>query len=434
MANRTLFYPKRLVGQGSEQVQSLRSYLEHLALAHNMKPRAMLETLFATYPVTQHEAAIPTLLKRCSVHGNAALGPELRERLELATGCSLEEAGLWRFSRLLAPTNLARNRTMYCPCCVQEGEELPYIRLLWVADCVTACPIHGVRFRADSECGAPATERLPLQKRPSLGGVCTQCGSVGFRCVTETPESASVEEIAVARQVARLLGLPKATTDAFTPESLRAGLKQLVSAVYGGSVVRASREAGLSRASVCTWAAGGRPGLPWLVQLCLHAGADVVQLLGGSYSPLDDQSMTGKQYDVMGRTYNFAQTDNETVRQLLREAAREANPPSLREFARRHGLHIDTPKKRFPAEARALAEVGRAHLKRIRQMQYEEAVASYTRAAQALQGKGLCIHERSVQQESGVVAFSQNASRVRALQSVLSRFRAHEDEETVAAA
>lgn len=105
MSKRTLFYPKALTAQGTDQVQSLLSYLEHLALAHNMKPRALLETLFAAFPM-QQPTAIADLLRQCRVHGIASMGTDLKERLELATGASLSGATLVGSRGFLLPRAL----------------------------------------------------------------------------------------------------------------------------------------------------------------------------------------------------------------------------------------------------------------------------------------------------------------------------------------
>jgi hypothetical protein len=423
VSERSLFYPRQLTGQGTGQVQSLQSYLEHLALSHNMKPRVLLETLLRAYPLESFQGAIQTMMKRWSVHGNANLGPELKQRLELATGSCLDGSTLERYRSIFGATSLTRLDVAYCPCCVQEDEGLPYIRLLWQVQCVTACPIHKVKLRLAKTCGAPASERLPLQKRPTLGGVCSQCGSVGFKCVDETPLAADREEIWVAHQVASLIAVPREVSANFTPESFRQGLNEVVQSTYGGSVVRASRDAGLSRASVCTWSRGAKPSLPWILQLCFHACADVVAMLGGSFQFSTEPWTAGRKIEVLPRPYTFAGVDDDQIRERLRAAAQLAEPPSLREFARLHGMHIDTPRNRFPVEARLLAAARKIFEARERERLYEEALAAYDGAAQRLWATGRSVTKNVLQREAGLMAFSQNAVRVRALETVLSMFK-----------
>lgn len=234
---------------------------------------------------------------------------------------------------------------------------------------------------------------------------------------------ASVGERWVAEQAARLLELPLEAVASFTPETLRSGLVELVKGAFKGSVVRASRESGLSRASVCTWVKGATPGLPWLLQLCFTARADVVALLGGSFRLLENDGSARESIDVMPRTYNQAALTAPEISQLLRQAVSEPEPPTLRQFALRNGLHPDTPRHRFPEEATALARARATYEERAREQRFRQAVGAYTAAGHSLQQRGLAVHAKSLQTESGLVAFSQHPPRVRALNAALTGFR-----------
>lgn len=426
MLKRTLFYPKALTGQGTADVQALRSYIEHLAFAHHMKPRSLLELLVEQAPRAGRQS-FPREFARMRIHGHASLSKDLQDRLEAATGVSLAGSNLLRFTNVLAPTNLTRDDTLYCPCCVAEGDDMPYIRLLWKLQCVTACPVHRVKLRSSDHCGAAASDKLPVHKRPAIGGVCAQCGSLGFKCITAPAEAASPQEVWVATQAARLLATPVDST--FELADLQSGLKELVDRTYDGSVVAASLSSGLARASVHSWVAGARPGLPWLLQLCMHAGADPVALLGGSFVALPDQALSGRQYEVLPRDYKFAATDDATIRQRLTEASQAAEPPSIREFARECGIHVDTPRQRFPAEVTLLAAARKSYVERLNEERYQAAVQAYRAAAKALAAEGMTIHIKRVQERSGLVAFSQHRSRVRALRTVMAEFRPKEEEE-----
>lgn len=436
MAKRTLFYPQPLLGQDTGDAQSLRSYIERLALSHNMKPRGLLDTLLKEHPLEDLSADLHQLQKRWAVHGFAEVGAQLQSRLEAATGSSLAGATLMRYKGLFASVNLTRaNDPVYCPCCVteSEGAELPYGRLLWEVQCVEACPVHRVKLRSAKLCGAQPEERLPANQRPSLSGVCIQCGSVGFKCLAKEPLPATGDEIWVASQVRRLLDLPIERVARCSAESLRTGLTELVKCVYGGSVVRASQQAGLSRASVYTWVAGEiLAGLPGLLQICFHAKADVCALIDGVYRSLDSspaEKSPPRRLQVVERTYNRSELNDDQIRELLEAAATEAEPPSLMQFARRHGLNVDVPRQRFVREAAVLAAANAQHMQLVYERRYVEAVHAYTAAVQALLRQGLSVHAKSIQKQSGVVAFSQNHPRVRALQEVLSKHRLETGEE-----
>jgi hypothetical protein len=438
VAKRTLFYPRPLLGQGTDAVQSLRSYIEHLALDHNMKPRALLGTLLDVFTFDGLSMELHRLLARWGIHGFAEVGYQLQARLESATGVSLAGSTLSRFAGLFSAVNLTRsNEAVYCPCCVADSEPLPYGRLLWEVQCVAACPVHRVKLRSAKVCGGPASERLSVARRPSMSGVCSQCGSVGFKCIAEAPVQASDEEVWVAEQVQRLIALSSEAVARCSPASMRQGLVALVEEVYGGSVVRASREAGLSRSSVSVWVAGDfTPGLPWLLQLCSHARADVCALLDGSFKAMgaadEDHSAERRPMEVIHRRYERPELTDIQIRELLLDAAKEAEPPSTARFARRHCLNADVLRKRFVQESRALAAANSEYMERVYERRYADSVASYSAAAHALLRQGKGVHARSLQQQSGLVAFSQNQLRVRALRAVMEKFRRGADNAKVA--
>lgn len=433
MAERTLFYPRELIGQGTGQVESLRSYAEGLSLAHHMKPRVLLETLLRAYPFEGPYCNLQGLVKDWAIHGFSDLGSQIGARLELATGRTLVGATLARYQGLFSSTNLTRpGEPLYCPCCVAETEELPYGRLLWEIQCVTACPVHRVKLRSSKVCGAPTAERLPAARRPTMRGVCMGCGSVGFKCVKEPSEPASDDAVWAAQQVGRLLAMDPEALARCSPRTVRQGLAALVQAAYGGSVVLAALQAGLSRGAVCMWVKGTAvPGLPWLLRLCFHSGADVIALLGGSFRRLgaDEREQSRQLSEVVEREYTKRPTYSKPqLKKFLLAALDAAEPLSPAELSRRLGLHRDQLRKRCPEESQALAAAHDAHRRRVYEQRYRQAVGAYTKAACALRERGKRAHAKALQVESGVVAFSRNAPRVRALREVMSAFARGADE------
>ena len=281
MLERTMFYGLPLAGVGTSRVESFRSYVQRLALAHCMKPLALIDTLLERFPWAGPMFDMPSVLKDWRVHGVSQVGVELRQRFASATGVDLERSALGAFSGLVAGSHLARlGSARYCPLCVREPDA--YGQLLWEVACVRVCPEHRVRLREATVCGAPESERLPANARPKASHVCSTCGSLGFACLTDAVTPATDEELWVAEQVGRLLAVAPQVGAAWTPTALQQGLRKVVDGAYHGSVVAASLGAGLSRASVCTWVSGKfKPSFAGLMQLCHHARVDVVELLGG---------------------------------------------------------------------------------------------------------------------------------------------------------
>lgn len=417
MLERTLLYPQVLRGVESGQVQSLLSFLEHLAMAHSCKPRRLLERLCSTGPVERSAAEVLMIYKRVAVHGTSPMTIWLRKRLERATGTDLSLSTLDRFESVLASSQLIKRETFYCPCCVQETREATYSRLLWCVECVYVCPIHKVRLRRAAVCGAPESEHLCRQNRPLLGSVCGKCGSIGHRCVTEAPEPATVEKLWVAQQVQRLLELPMEEVRSLSLESFRQGLQAVMDADYGGSPVKAALESNCGRTTIFNWTKGGRPALPSLLRLCAHSKIDVIALLKGRRQLLTLGD--GGKYDVLKRGYSKRRDDKDELRQKLLDAASLPVPPSVKEFARSNGLYIEYPRRHFRKESDLLAEAHRLHLKKRWEYRHNEQRAAFCAAASSLRERGEVVTSKAVQKEAGIIVFSQNQRRMRSLYEAL---------------
>lgn len=418
MSDRTLFAKLSLMGQGTGQVQCLRSYLQHVAFRHSLKPTRLLSVLAQRYSDVPVSAAASSLQGGANLHTGVYVPQRLRRALELATGENLRASTL---EQLYGAFSLSRSRGLgemrYCAFCVQEDAQPPYARLLWELSFVQACPLHGVKLRRRG-CGAPESEHLPIQERPVLDGVCHLCGSVGFKCVSERPEVADPHSIALAREAARVLELQGRAEFTFDESLLREGISKLVNARYGGSVVSAAQDAGLSRGTVCIWLRGSRAALPYVLQLCVRTGADVEHLLQGEYVRAAENYAECSDLRVPAQ-YRYNNLSSQTLKQLLTEASRRPIPPSVHAFAREIGIHIDTPRHRAPQEARLLSSAyARSCAERSQKVeaQYERA---YEAAAMGLLAEGRGVHRKSLQERSGVHGFRADSPKRRALERVV---------------
>lgn len=418
MTDRTLFSRQPVLGAGTGQVQSLRSYIQRLGLAHSLKPRKVLQVLRAHYPDVPETTAANGLTGDFNIH-SSGVAVRLRKALESATGVDLSTT---TFELLAAAYSMSRSAgggaMRYCPACAQEGDGLPYGRLLWDLDFVTCCPVHGVKLRNHKICGAPAAGKLPLQNRPSADGVCPMCGSLGFRCIREAPEVASASELQVATDAERLIAHVARTHVALCPDRLRAGVTKIVEARWGASPVRASEGTGLARSSVWTWLkAGISPSLPLMIQFCVRSNADLLAATLGEFRALH-QSATNLS---LRASYRHSNVSTETLKQLLIDASKADIPPTVYEFSRGLGVHIDTPRRRAPEEAKLLAAANsRAAKKRVEQ-QFAYYRRRFHEAAVELARDGLPVHRKSVQTRSGIPTFSRGMRRA-ALDQALAEF------------
>lgn len=439
MRERTYFYGMPLAGVGTASVESFRSYVQRLAFMHCLKPLTLFHVLFERFPWEGRMFALDEVIKRWTIQAGGELGGKMRDALRQATGVDISLSAFSTFKHLVADQHLAKlgRCGRYCPLCVAQPDA--YGQLLWETDCVTACPIHRVRLRSALGCGADEADHLKRNEMPRLCNVCTTCGSVGFACVKTEPEPASDAEVWVATQVGQLLAAPPTVCESWTPELLRHGLHALVVAAYGGSVVRATREAGLSRSSVCVWIRGSiRPSFSPLLQLCQHAGADLVELFGGRFVRTDAipaahepdvecaPAFVGlraprKQVDLFERPY-VPSSYTVDVGEALVAASKLAEPPNVKRFAMDIGINVRTCSQKWPEQTALLVEASARYQRKLTQLRFDSDVASYQKIAKELDDEGQLVSAAQLQRGSGLVAFSRNPARVSAMHAVLERY------------
>lgn len=446
MLERTLFYGLPLRGLGTASVESLRSYVQRLAFAHHLKPRGLLEILKERIGGEGAPLFLHSMLRDWRVHGSGPTGTRLCAMLQAATGVELARSTLGHISGLLAEQHLVLTGIgRYCPVCVQEnagghcddfGEGrmamaggAAHGQLLWEVSAVSACPAHGVRLQDAGKCGAPEQERLTVNSKPSLSPVCRGCGSIGFRCASGVSEAASASEVLAAQQVGQLLAVSDEVASAWTAKTLQAGLRAVVALAYEGQVVRAAREAGLSRSSVCSWAAGSlRPNLAGLVQLACHSRTDIVEMFGGRAVPLSGtpwvRDTNVPPTDIARRRSYRRLVNAAEVEAALRAAVLEAEPPTLRRFADRHQTSPRHLRERWPDLSEALANAASLRRQMEAGARAANATATYERAAADLLKQGKPVTPKLLQQTTGLVAFSQNQSRLSVLRDVVRRHSA----------
>lgn len=426
-SERTFLFPLELAGVGTVDVEGLHSYIERLAFEHGVKPRALLETLTARYPLGGKKLTLVTLLKTWDVHGFSLVSRKLRDSLEHATGISLRSSTLHRFNHLFPCMHLTRaGGLVHCPECVKENDGIGHGQLLWDVCGVNACARHGLRLRSSEACGAPASERLRVMQRPALRTVCSGCGALGFSCIASPTEAATEAEVWVANQVGSLLTLRDDEIAALTKESMLRGLQALVREAFGGTV-GASKRCRMSKGSLSMWVRGlGAISLGALLQLCSFARVDVLKVMSGDVTADDCAGNHGTAGALILSRKQKKQAklvlSDEDARQALMAAASQAEPPSFTRTMNEMGMDRRVAQRRFPQECKALADARVKWLETIYQQARRSVEQTYIAAATELAQQGKKVTSKSLQRQAGLVAFSQNAPRVEVLRSVVARF------------
>jgi TniQ len=182
--------------------------------------------------------------------------------------------------QVIASKGLLADDDRHCPLCI-GGDEHSYGRLIWDLACVNACHIHGIHL-VPSTCEAPAEKQLPLSRRKTIYGVCSTCGSIGYRCRKQPPQTASPDDLWKAQQAGELLSFLPEAQELFSRERTVQGLKSLVEMFAEGKAAVAARHAGMNKSVLWGWVNGNYlPSLGLLLDLCLATGVSLVSVMQG---------------------------------------------------------------------------------------------------------------------------------------------------------
>jgi hypothetical protein len=423
--SRSIFYGLPLVGVGTPQVESLRSYLLRLAAEHSMIPREVVATVTSLQPHHRPDENLKTIWSGFPVSGTSDRAVRLATMLSEATGVDLAPASLVRFRHVISAHRLCHSRkTRYCPECVRQrvGDAHVHAPLLWELKIVNACPVHGVRLLPTAECGVPPSARLPINRRVSLPGVCGRCGSIGFRCVGAS-DLAGERDIWVATQAGKLLALSATESRSLTREMLTAGIREMVDVRFDGKPVQAATQARLARSTVLHWLKGAEGvELAALLELAYLADADVTELFRGRYTEVGvaiDAQRGGDTARILPPRYE--RHDWTSVQVALSDAANDENMPSLLSVLAPFGIDNSEARRRYPTECRTVASRHDAARRKQWRQVYDASYVAFSKAAAELRYRGVEPTWSRVQEAANLACFgaTRNTYRSRALEDVL---------------
>lgn len=175
--NASVLYRLDPLGLGSEDVESLTSYITRLAYAHNLYVTTLLYHLIKPYFSEKYSDYINVYnYGTYKVNGNGDLAIETVRILENLTGYKdLSSLTLVSFSSLISNVSLMEHHKSWCPICYEEmkmNSKPIYDKLIWTFKDYKYCFKHHLKlFKKCQNCNAVQKEL----SRKSRIGFCQYC-------------------------------------------------------------------------------------------------------------------------------------------------------------------------------------------------------------------------------------------------------------------
>lgn len=334
------------IGVGTPLVEGLSSYIARLADAHAVSVGDLMGR--ELWPLTSSSLSSPKRGRRPRSHGfhaqtyviNGSRKPSQRvvaavEKATYRTG--LRSLTLLPFDGVLSHQHLFRTLRSWCPACYEEwrtANQAIYEPLLWSFDLVTVCPVHSRSL--ETHCRACGRVQPPLAvfSRP---GYCSQCQQwLGGSGLSRRPmeQDKRRQHNWNARAIGDLLAFALEVESKTHIDVLRANLKHAVQEVSDGNCAAFAQRCKVSRSAFCSHLNGYHlPTLDVLLRICHQISVPIVALYKSDFR-VSKQTLysSGEQQQEASK-----RRSSDELRNLLRCAASEVPPPSLREIASRWG-------------------------------------------------------------------------------------------------
>lgn len=388
-------------GQGTAQVESLVSYLCRLAVSHSTSVTALARVV-AREMGKEFRTDFDWRDRSLSGAGEAAIA--WTGALSALTGVRrLDTLTLTPCRQVFAQKGLLHlGGGRWCPQCLHEDRlqgHAPYFRLTWDIKAVTACAQHGIELHHTCpECGRTGVRHKAAYVVP---GWCTHCGA--FLGAQTESVRASPEALWVAREVGGLLGAQSGMEQPAGLSTFREALTKVVARMDGGNGAAFGARIGVAKSTVHYWVQGKTAiTLNAGLRIAAKAGLSLVQLVEGKLDdwqpPLVTEQLDlglalgGPRQRAVGRALDW-----EAIRAQLLQFARQVQPVSLAEVARR--LEVDASYLYLHAnkEARLVGARWREHTQHVAVQRREWAKQQTRSRCEELLVQGRALNLREMQ-------------------------------------
>jgi hypothetical protein len=386
--------PKAL---GTNQAESVFSYLSRLATAHHVSIARLLEYL-GEIAGQKRFSSIAHLSQGKLCGDSEALISALTKatgRGEVA-GCTLRSlSGVLHFRRTLSHFQ----SPLHCPLCVEECT-FPngWNRLIWEIQCVDACVVHGV-ILIDSTCGRESGAWVHPQGRALLSGVCRRCGTIAFRCKDRHVCDASSAQNWIAHEIGTLVAAAS-SGEVFSRNVLLRTTEEVVRLSWG-SLAQAERSLDLTQGCLShVFNSSHLFEFRMFVNICAQLGVEPISMLRGN--PRTGKVMPDAFVAVARTSPRRARTRAE-IEVMLPEILAVSPNISFAKLISRLGVDGTRLKQRFPDIAREMRERHRYESRRRKWLRLL-AIGRKFRALRAqLQAEGITFNGANIFERTGIM-------------------------------
>jgi len=355
----TVLFALPPLGLGSDQVESLTSYVRRLSAKHVVSPVSLLRGLVFE---PSGRSIDPAALK--GALNGATLATELVvcRLIELTGVPEVRSCTLLAVRDVLGLRRGFADRRRWCPRCLAESE--PYDRLSWAISVVWSCAVHHSQLRDSCACCGRAHFPLHPLSSPTA---CPFCGAL----LVGGPEPSRPEDR--LRDLASELlervqrGVP------IDPAAFQLGIR--TASASGGRSQFASA-AGVSDACLKALLRSGRhrPEIGTVLKIVAASGQRLDEFLGGLRTFRSNRAKRSQGVAIVrGRTARLPRTKVNPARLQQIQGALdhalsvpEIETPTIAELMRRCGVSRELLMARFPRQYREL--LASRHRRALRQL------------------------------------------------------------------
>lgn len=353
---RSRLYHLEPMGLGTFYVESLTSYIERLASAHNVTARNLL--LFEIAPlVKQH--SISKLIRNsfCVNHffkkhlnGMSKKASSYVHALEALTLCKdLYFLTMLPWVEITDIRGSFRSNSAWCPACYEEwrlAKKVIYEPLIWSFSPVEICPFHHQPLVFQCPSCNRASALITAYSEP---GYCYSCRAwLGRELISINTFKLEISELERQESIVANIGeiLAVAPSLASLPSRERiAKIFSIYADLLQGNIAELTRILKISRDNICTWITGeSLPTINSLLQICNSLNISLLSFLTSELTSPHLQQVIQKSLDqkpldcaIKKSRIQKKLLTLEQKLQVLEDALHEFPPPSVLAVAKRHG-------------------------------------------------------------------------------------------------